>query len=756
MPEALVFVVNYSEMQYEFYKNRFDSKYFCCDSNTLSKKRKARYLKGGVFLLSQQTLLTDMINKVVDVTSISCLFVINAEKVYENDNTTFIVDYLNKNNTNAIVRGFTDKCIYLNFDTAMHSLQVNKAFMFPRFEHSVQNTISQDTNLVEKKLKLTKEMEDIQLLILETLKGLIREIKRHDKYNTNLNELYEDFDISKLPMLNRIINESIANYGYRSEVTKLGRDVRNYTTLITLLLNVDFKFFYDVLQQLWNEQLVAKEKSTWINLESGLLLMEKAVAYNNLLANKDYEEQKVNVDNAKLSQNNKESDTKKINAINNDISQNNKNINEDMKKQKRKCEINITKTQIDEIKKTKKYKKIDKTDLSESNEEFDGITDIKHAYKDNNIKTKLKKTTDVLDLLKNITGSVLIVVQDSFLKDYLIYVLQNEKITILCKETNTKQIHKYIQKNEGVNILTHFEYRLSTNIYNNIILTSPNLATMRKIEVLRTKNKLVETKVYTIYHKNSLEEQNFLNEVRNETNTFKKIIEKYSRFALSLSNTQDEIEEENTEHNIMIDFREMRCTLPYFLYKTGNKIQITTLETGDYVLGQNTAIERKAIPDFIQSINTGRLYLQAQMITYKYKNCFLLIEFLRRPCLADFYLPTKKISVLDKFVIFMSNFPRIKIIWSNNEILTTKILRNIQKKESTNTNYAKQINPILLKSLLTIPGIEITNYKKITNNYNSLREIANSDKELLIKTVGEKNGTSIYNFFNTKHDTLKM
>ncbi|KAM0677985.1 DNA repair protein RAD16 [Binucleata daphniae] len=390
---------------------------------------------------------------------------------------------------------------------------------------------------------------------------------------------------------------------------------------------------------------------------------------------------------------------------------------------------------------------MDTTDLSESDEEFDGITDIKHAYKDNNIRIKLKKTTDVLDLLKNITGSVLIVVQDSFVKDYLIYILQNEKITILCKETNTKQIHKYIQKNEGVNILTHFEYRLSTNTYNNIILTSPNFATMRKIEVLHTKNKLVETKVYTIYYKNSLEEQNFLNEVRNETNTFKKIIEKYSRFALSLSNTQDEIEEENTEYNIMIDFREMRCTLPYFLYKAGNKIQITTLETGDYVLGQNTAIERKAIPGFIQSINTGRLYLQAQMITYKYKNCFLLIEFLRRTCLADFYLPTEKISILDKFVIFMSNFPRIKIIWSNNEILTTKILRNIQKKESTNTNDTKQINPILLESLLTIPGIEITNYKKITNNYNSLREIANSDKELLIKTVGEKNGTSIYNFF---------
>ncbi|KAM0673701.1 DNA repair protein RAD16 [Gurleya vavrai] len=53
------------------------------------------------------------------------------------------------------------------------------------------------------------------------------------------------------------------------------------------------------------------------------------------------------------------------------------------------------------------------------------------------------------------------------------------------------------------------------------------------------------------------------------------------------------------------------------------------LETGDYILGKNTAVVRKKISDFISSLNCGRLYLQARMMTFKYKNCYLLIEFLK-------------------------------------------------------------------------------------------------------------------------------
>lgn len=35
-----------------------------------------------------------------------------------------------------------------------------------------------------------------------------------------------------------------------------------------------------------------------------------------------------------------------------------------------------------------------------------------------------------------------------------------------------------------------------------------------------------------------------------------------------------------------------------------------TLEVGDYVLGGGMVVERKALPDLVQSLNSGRLYQQ--------------------------------------------------------------------------------------------------------------------------------------------------
>lgn len=50
-------------------------------------------------------------------------------------------------------------------------------------------------------------------------------------------------------------------------------------------------------------------------------------------------------------------------------------------------------------------------------------------------------------------------------------------------------------------------------------------------------------------------------------------------------------------------------------------------QIGDYILSPEMCVERKSISDLIGSLNSGRLYTQAQAMTRYYAKPILLIEF---------------------------------------------------------------------------------------------------------------------------------
>lgn len=50
-------------------------------------------------------------------------------------------------------------------------------------------------------------------------------------------------------------------------------------------------------------------------------------------------------------------------------------------------------------------------------------------------------------------------------------------------------------------------------------------------------------------------------------------------------------------------------------------------QVGDYLLSPDIIVERKAVPDLIQSLASGRLYSQAEAMARAYRSPLLLIEF---------------------------------------------------------------------------------------------------------------------------------
>jgi DNA excision repair protein ERCC-4 len=65
-----------------------------------------------------------------------------------------------------------------------------------------------------------------------------------------------------------------------------------------------------------------------------------------------------------------------------------------------------------------------------------------------------------------------------------------------------------------------------------------------------------------------------------------------------------------------VDLREFRSSLPVLLDAAGVTVVPLTLAVGDYVLAPELCVERKAVPDLIQSLGSGRLYAVTETHTH--------------------------------------------------------------------------------------------------------------------------------------------
>lgn len=63
------------------------------------------------------------------------------------------------------------------------------------------------------------------------------------------------------------------------------------------------------------------------------------------------------------------------------------------------------------------------------------------------------------------------------------------------------------------------------------------------------------------------------------------------------------------------------------IHKEGIEIIPVTLVIADYILTPDIAVERKSVPDLIQSFKSGRLHQQAENLCRYYDVPILLIEF---------------------------------------------------------------------------------------------------------------------------------
>lgn len=97
---------------------------------------------------------------------------------------------------------------------------------------------------------------------------------------------------------------------------------------------------------------------------------------------------------------------------------------------------------------------------------------------------------------------------------------------------------------------------------------------------------------------------------------------------------------------MVVDAREFRSAsaLPSLLHARNITVIPCTLTVGDYIITPDICIERKTIPDLIESLRSGRLYSQCESMFQYYKTPILLIEFHENKAFTlEVYCPTARV-----------------------------------------------------------------------------------------------------------------
>ncbi len=257
-----------------------------------------------------------------------------------------------------------------------------------------------------------------------------------------------------------------------------------------------------------------------------------------------------------------------------------------------------------------------------------------------------------------------------------------------------------------------------------------------KVIILMTKNTRDEAYHWVSHHKE---------------NQMHKILKKLqSSFELK---DQKSLKEFNSESNpllIYADTRETKSPVLKRLKDEGFQIKTEQLETGDYIISDKIAIERKTPKDLINSILDKRIFSQIKKLRENYPKPLLIIEGEEDIYSIRKIHPNAIMGVLSKITLTY----HVPIVYTKNAIETANLLKVILNQE---TSDKKEDYPIRIEKkafstqeqqefiIESLPGVGPMIAKSLLKRFKTIHNIINSTTEQLkeIEGVGKKKAEEI-------------
>ena len=204
---------------------------------------------------------------------------------------------------------------------------------------------------------------------------------------------------------------------------------------------------------------------------------------------------------------------------------------------------------------------------------------------------------------------------------------------------------------------------------------------------------------------------------------------------------------ENPKIKIIVDNREKNSLVPSILIAKNFEIEFKQLLVADYLV-HGTAIERKTISDLKSSIINKRIFQQMLEIK-QYKKYFLIIEGNSGELYNNEIIHENAIR---GFLLAISLDYQVPIILAKDEEDTANYLSLLAKKSPKEASLRASTIFLTEKERLQFilegfPNIGPVTARKLLDNFNSLKNIANASQEDLEKLIGKK-AEALYKLFN--------
>ncbi|KAE8891009.1 DNA repair endonuclease [Phytophthora fragariae] len=333
-----------------------------------------------------------------------------------------------------------------------------------------------------------------------------------------------------------------------------------------------------------------------------------------------------------------------------------------------------------------------------------------------------------------------------------------------------------------------------------IILYDPDMGFVREVEVFHASH-VAPLEIYFMMYDESTEQQSYLSEIQREKRAFDKLIHQKAHLMMP-ANVYDlplhmKLRQQTMEYSmdtrtggrakshragvkVVVDVREFRSALPSMLHKEGLFVLPVTLEIGDYILSPEICVERKSISDLFGSLNSGRLFNQAESMRRFYKTPVLLIEFTQGKAfsLQDVSELGSEISatnIVSKLTLLILHYPSLRILWSRSPHATVDLFKIIKKYQDepdmeaaaalgnglpmddsgaqNNSGEGKlasnYYNTSSIDVLKKLPGINEHNFRKVLTSVKNLADLSRQSLDELTELLGKANGKKLHTFFNS-------
>jgi len=209
------------------------------------------------------------------------------------------------------------------------------------------------------------------------------------------------------------------------------------------------------------------------------------------------------------------------------------------------------------------------------------------------------------------------------------------------------------------------------------------------------------------------------------------------------------------EHKCIIkaDYREKGSSVLKELMNMNVKLDLITLEIGDYQLSEHVVVEFKTIKDFVDSIIDGRLLSQARELK-KYYQPLIIVE-----GEEDIYSQRRihPNAIRGMLVALVINF-RIPILYTKNPRDTASLLNLIAEREQKLEKpdyHMHSVKPLSDNELLeyvvsSFPGIGTKLARPLLKKFGSIKNFVNSSEENLKKVdlIGEIKAKKLKELFD--------